>query len=62
MQIENKRDKKRRAMLVVGMYRSGTSAATRIVNLLGADMLDNLLSLSQDNLLGYWKSVDLNLS
>ena len=44
------------ALLVAGMHRSGTSALTRVVNLLGADIASDLLSKTEDNPSGYWES------
>lgn len=41
------------------MHRSGTSALTRALNLVGAAMPDNLLSPNPDNESGYWESVDV---
>ena len=48
----------RKACIVVaGMYRSGTSAVTRVVNLLGADIARNLLpALPGDNDRGFWEA------
>src|SRR6516164_8769546 len=48
-----------RAVIVLGMHRSGTSAVTRVVSLLGADLPKNLLPPSLTNELGYWESSDL---
>jgi len=45
--------------MVLGMHRSGTSALTRIFNLLGADLPTNLLPPSETNKTGYWESRDL---
>ncbi|WP_132807892.1 sulfotransferase family protein [Tepidamorphus gemmatus] len=51
-------------MLVVGMHRSGTSALTRVLNLVGCDLAERLVKPSpNDNELGFWESralVDLN--
>lgn len=49
----------RRAILVVGMHRSGTSAITRTLNLLGAALPANLLAAREDNPTGFWESADL---
>jgi hypothetical protein len=43
------------AILMLGMHRSGTSAATRIVNLLGANLGSDLLSPQADNQQGFWE-------
>lgn len=50
----------RQAILVLGMHRSGTSAVTRLINLLGADLPQNLLPpLEDNNETGFWESRDL---
>jgi hypothetical protein len=41
--------------LILGMHRSGTSVATRLVNLLGAELGEDLLPPTTDNLKGYWE-------
>jgi GT2 family glycosyltransferase len=38
-----KRERRKRAILVLGMHRSGTSALTRVLNLCGADLPKNLM-------------------
>ena len=45
----------RRAMLVLGMHRSGTSALTRTLNLLGVDLGSGLSGPGEDNRLGFWE-------
>jgi len=50
---------KRRAILVLGMHRSGTSAATRVVNLLGAHLGDRMLLPAADNESGFWEHADV---
>ena len=50
----------RQAILVAGMHRSGTSALTRVLSLLGADLPENLApALPDNNETGFWESVDL---
>ncbi len=51
----------RRGVFVVGMHRSGTSPATRLVNLLGVPgcVEDDLLPGTADNPRGYWESRSL---
>lgn len=44
-----------RAILVLGMHRSGTSAAMRVINLLGANLGNELLPPAADNPLGFWE-------
>ncbi len=46
----------RTAIVVAGMHRSGTSAATRIVNLLGAELGSELIPASVGNEHGHWES------
>lgn len=48
-----------KAILVLGMHRSGTSALTRMLNLLGAELSENLLPPAADNPTGFWESQDL---
>jgi O-antigen biosynthesis protein len=49
----------RLGILVLGMHRSGTSAVTRTLNLLGAALPSNLLAPRSDNPAGFWESADL---
>ncbi|AER55140.1 hypothetical protein DSC_02435 [Pseudoxanthomonas spadix BD-a59] len=42
-------------MLVLGMHRSGTSAITRVLNLLGVPLGDDLLQAAEDNSKGFWE-------
>ena len=50
-----------RGVFVLGMHRSGTSAATRLVNLLGVPTCadEDLLPATDDNPRGYWESASL---
>ena len=49
----------RRALLVLGMHRSGTSAVTRMLSLLGADLPENLMLPKEgNNEAGFWESLD----
>lgn len=50
-----------RGVLILGMHRSGTSAATRLVNLLGVptSVEEDLLPVTADNPRGYWESRSL---
>jgi len=43
-------------IIVCGLHRSGTSAITRLVNLLGADVARDLSPAGPDNVRGYWES------
>jgi glycosyltransferase involved in cell wall biosynthesis len=47
------------ALLVLGMHRNGTSAFTRVFNVLGADLPRNLLGPTFSNEAGHWESNDL---
>jgi hypothetical protein len=44
---------------VLGMHRSGTSALTRVINLLGADLGTNLMGATPANPRGHWERLDL---
>jgi hypothetical protein len=46
----------RSCVIVCGLHRSGTSAVTRLVNLLGADIAHDLLPANPSNSRGYWES------
>jgi len=54
----------RQAILVAGMHRSGTSAVTRVLSIIGCSLPTNLIPASRgDNDRGFWESrsiVDLN--
>ncbi len=41
--------------MVLGMHRSGTSALTRVLNLLGADLPEDLIPANRFNRSGYWE-------
>lgn len=47
---------KRTAILIVAMHRSGTSALSRTLNLLGCDMPPKLIGADEWNSSGYWES------
>ena len=50
-------------LLVLGMHRSGTSAITRVLNLLGVPLGHDLLPPQNDNSKGFWehvRAVDIN--
>lgn len=49
----------RRALVVLGMHRSGTSAAARVFSLLGAELPQNLLPPTEGNASGYWEPAAL---
>ena len=53
----------RSAVLVAGMHRSGTSALTRVLNIVGCDLPKTLVRPKRGNVLGFWESqtiTDLN--
>lgn len=48
---------KRKAIVVLGMHRSGTSAITRVLGLLGLGLPERLMSpVSENNETGFWES------
>lgn len=47
-----------RAICVLGMHRSGTSAVTRILNLMGVDLGTNLMPPAPENPKGFWENLD----
>ncbi|MGP1274826.1 MAG: hypothetical protein ACQRW7_05355 [Caulobacterales bacterium] len=47
----------RTCVLVLGMHRSGTSAFTRVLNLLGCQVPASLMAANANNPTGYWESV-----
>lgn len=50
----------RSAIIIVGMHRSGTSAITRALSLLGADLPSNLMpAVEGNNDAGFWESMDI---
>jgi glycosyltransferase involved in cell wall biosynthesis len=49
----------RKVILVLGMHRSGTSAVTRCLNLLGAKVGNKLLLPAEDNRSGFWEHADV---
>jgi hypothetical protein len=48
-----------RAIVVLGMHRSGTSALTRVISLLGADLPKDLIPANVANEAGFWESHEL---
>ncbi len=45
----------RKAIFILGMHRSGTSALARVVNLLGADLGKKLMAAAEDNKKGFFE-------
>jgi glycosyltransferase involved in cell wall biosynthesis len=52
-------DVARRAIIVLGMHRSGTSALAGVISLLGADLPNGLLKRGPENETGFWESAKL---
>ncbi|MBZ9768439.1 glycosyltransferase [Mesorhizobium sp. CA6] len=50
---------KRTCIMVLGMHRSGTSALTRVLSLLGAELPKNLLGANPTNPTGHWEPSQL---
>ena len=46
----------RQAILILGMHRSGTSALTRAISLLGYRLPDHLIPASPHNIKGFWET------
>lgn len=46
-------------LLILGMHRSGTSALSRVCNLLGAELGPRLLEAAEDNERGFWEHKDI---
>src|SRR5712671_3764877 len=50
----------RLCVIVAGMHRSGTSAVSRVVNLLGADIASDLMpAIPGNNDRGFWESLQV---
>jgi len=45
-------------IFVLGMHRSGTSLLTRVLNLIGCELPDNLLGAHESNPKGHWESIE----
>ena len=50
----------RRAILILGMHRSGTSALTRLISEFGPTLPANLMPADANNEAGYWESLPIN--
>jgi glycosyltransferase involved in cell wall biosynthesis len=50
---------RRRAILVLGMHRSGTSALTRLLSMYGASLPKDPIGPNSDNPTGYWESAEI---
>lgn len=51
---------KKRIIVVLGVHRSGTSAVTRGLKVLGVELGNNLVPAGPDNTRGFWEDFDLN--
>jgi len=49
----------KRAIVMLGMHRSGTSALARILNLLGVELGNDLMPVQADNKKGFWEHVGI---
>ena len=59
-EVAERHPARRRALVVLGMHRSGTSALARVVSLLGADLPTDLMpALPGNNETGFWESQEL---
>jgi glycosyltransferase involved in cell wall biosynthesis len=58
-QINQHRMIPKKAIIVLGMHRSGTSVLTRIFNFLGASVSTNLMPATEENPSGYWESIQI---
>ena len=47
------------AVFILGMHRSGTSAITQAVKVLGFELSDNLMPAKPDNVKGFWEDGDV---
>lgn len=56
---EEREDKQRQALIVLGMHRSGTSAVSGVFARLGAQPPKSLMPPTPDNPRGYWESSEL---
>ena len=50
---------RRKAILIVGMHRSGTSVLARVVNLLGANLGQSFIPPKEDNVRGFWENREI---
>jgi hypothetical protein len=51
---------KKRLIVVLGMHRSGTSAITRSLQVMGVELGDKFLPPQEDNITGFWEDADIN--
>src|SRR4249919_2075595 len=55
MFVVKKKAPSRRAVLVVGMHRAGTSALARVLSLRGATLPEHVMPPNYGNATGYWE-------
>jgi GT2 family glycosyltransferase len=48
-----------KALMILGMHRSGTSAVTRVLNLVGVHIGNNLMQPAEDNITGFWEHPEI---
>lgn len=59
--INKSEEDKKTIIVVLGMHRSGTSAITRSLKVLGVDLGDNLMPQAEaNNAKGFWEDLDIN--
>ncbi|MDE2497492.1 MAG: glycoside hydrolase family 99-like domain-containing protein [Xanthomonadaceae bacterium] len=56
--MDRSRRPSNRALLILGMHRSGTSGAARVINLLGAALGNELVPPGPDNPEGFWEHAE----
>ena len=57
--VSEGQDSNAMAVFVLGMHRSGTSAITQAVKVLGFELSDNLMPAKPDNVKGFWEDWDV---
>ena len=50
---------KKRAVVVLGMHRSGTSVVSRFINMMGFDLGEHLMAPRKDNPRGFWENEEI---
>ena len=57
--VSESRDSSATAVFILGMHRSGTSAITQAVKVLGFELSENLMPAKPDNVKGFWEDWDV---
>lgn len=52
--------KNKKLFVVLGMHRSGTSAITRGLKVVGVELGDRMIPNADDNTTGFWEDIDIN--